>query len=80
MAFEIIREVLGWCAVMNVGFLLCWWFIVKQAHDFVYGTHGGLFKLSEERVSEIHYTFLLFFKLCIILFNIVPYSALCIVD
>ncbi len=80
MTFEIIREVLGWCSVINIGFLICWSFTMMRAQAFVNGIHGGLFNLPEERVAEIHYTLLLFFKICIILFNIVPYFAICIVD
>lgn len=79
MTLEIIRDVLAWCSVINVGLLLWWlgWFVL--AHDFMYRFHGRWFKLSVERFDSVNYALMGIFKLGIILFNIVPYFALRIV-
>jgi hypothetical protein len=79
MKVEIVRDVLAWCAVINVGLLLWWVLLLMLAHDFTYRFHGKWFKLSVERFDAIHYSGMLFFKICIFLFNIVPYFALRIV-
>lgn len=79
MTVEIVRDVLAWCAVINIGLLLWWWLFLTLAHDFVYRIHEKWFKLSEERFDTIHYSGMLFFKICIFLFNIVPYLGLRIV-
>lgn len=79
MATEIIRDVLGWCAVINLGILLFWWFCLMLAHDWVYETHCKWFKLSVERFDEIHYATIAFLKVCIFIFNISPYLALRII-
>ena len=79
MPIEIVRDVLAWCVVINIGLLLWWWLFLTLAHDFVYRIHEKWFKLSEERFDAIHYSGMLFFKICIFLFNIVPYLALRIV-
>jgi hypothetical protein len=79
MTVEIIRDVLAWCSVINMGLLLFWVLWLKLAHDFVYRIHGKWFKLPVERFDAIHYAGMLFFKICIFLFNIVPYLALRIV-
>ena len=79
MTVEIIRDVLAWCSVINIGLLLFWLLWLAFAHDFVYRVHGKWLKLSEERFDEIHYTGMAFFKICIFVFNIVPYLALRIV-
>ena len=79
MTVEIIRDVLAWCAIINVGLLLLWLLFFTLAHDLVYRAHGKWFKLSVERFDAIHYAGMVFFKICIILFNIVPYFALRIV-
>jgi hypothetical protein len=79
MEVEIVRDVLAWCAVINVGLLLWWVLFLMLAHDFTYRFHGKWFKLSVERFDAIHYSGMLFFKICIFLFNIVPYFALRIV-
>jgi len=79
MTVETIRDVLGWCSVINVGVLIYWWLFFTLAHDFVYRIHGKWFKLSVEKFDSIHYAGMAFFKMSIILFNIVPYIALRIV-
>ena len=79
MTVEIIRDILGWCSVINVGLLLWWLLIFTMAHDWIYKMHGKWFKLSVERFDTIHYAGMAFFKICIFLFNIVPYLALRIV-
>ena len=79
MAVETIREVLGWCSVINFGLLLLWWIFLMLAHDFVYRFHGKWFNLTVEQFDAIHYKGMMFYKLCLFLFNIVPYLALRIV-
>ncbi len=79
MTVEIIRDVLAWCSVINIGLLLFWLLWLTLAHDFVYRVHGKFLKLSEERFDAIHYAGMAFFKICIFVFNIVPYLALRIV-
>jgi hypothetical protein len=79
MTVETIRNVLAWCSVINVGVLLFWLLGLQLAHDFIYQIHRKWFKLSEEKFDDIHYVLMGFFKIGIILFNIVPYFALRIV-
>ena len=79
MTVEMVREMLGWCAVINLGILVFWFLTFILIHDFIYRFHGGLFKLSVEMFDAIQYSGMAFFKLCIFLFNIVPYLALHIV-
>lgn len=79
MTIELLRNILGWCAVMNLGLLLWWALFFMFAHDVVYRLHGKWFKLSAERFDAIHYTGMAFFKITIFVFNIVPYIALRIV-
>ncbi len=76
MTVEIIRDVLAWCTVINAGLLLWWllWFVL--ALDFMYRFHGKWFKVSVEKFDEVNYALMGFFKLGIILFNLVPYFAL----
>ncbi len=76
MAIETVRSILAWCSVINIGLLVWWWLFLILAHDFVFRFHGKWFSLSKERFDTIHYSGMLFYKLCIFLFNIVPYIAL----
>ncbi len=55
MEVGIIRDVLAWCSVMNVGLLLFWWLWFMLAHDFIYRIHRKWFKLSEEKFDAEGY-------------------------
>ncbi len=79
MSIEQVREVLVWCTVINFGILIYWWLMFMLAHDFVYRLHGKWFKIPVEQFDAIHYKAIAFYKLAIILFNLVPYIALTIV-
>jgi len=79
MTVETIRDVLGWCAVINLGLLLWWCLFFMLAHDWMYRIHGKWFKLPVEGFDAIHYSGMAFFKICILLFNIAPYLAIRIV-
>ena len=79
MSIEQIREVLLWCTVINFVVLIYWWLVFMLAHDFVYRFHGRWFKIPIEEFDAIHYKGMAFYKLGIILLNLVPYIALTIV-
>ncbi len=79
MELETIRSFLAWCSVINIGLLLWWWGWFALAHDFVYRLHGRWFKMPVERFDAIHYGAMAWFKLTVIVFNVVPYLALRIV-
>ncbi len=79
MTLELIRDVLGWSGVLSLGMLLFWWLFFVLAHDLMYRMHGKWFKLSVETFDTVHYAGIVFFKICIFVFIIVPYLALRIV-
>ena len=79
MSIEIIRDVLGWCALINIGILVLWWGFFCCAHDWVYRLHGKWFCLTLEKFDAIHYAAMAYYKLSIFLFMLVPYLAIRIV-
>ena len=79
MTVEMTRAVLGWCSIINMGLLLWWFLALIFAHDWAYRMHSKWFKLSPETFDTIHYAGIVFFKMIIFVFNIIPYFALCIV-
>ncbi len=79
MTVDILRGVLGWCAVINMGLLLWWFLLLAFAHDWVYRIHSKWFKIPVETFNAIHYAGMAFFKIAIFVFNIIPYFALRIV-
>jgi hypothetical protein len=76
MTLEIILAALGWSILINFAVLLAWGLGFILAHDWMYKMHSRLFKLTPGQFDTIHYTGMLFFKLCILIFNLVPYLAL----
>ena len=80
MTLDSLREFLGICSVINIGILLLWFLALVLVKDFVYGVHKKWFKLSDEKLDEIHYKSLAFFKLSVFIFNIVPCFALRIMN
>ena len=79
MTIEIIRDVIAWCAVINIGLLIWWYLFFTLAHDWTYRFHSKWFKITVETFDAIHYGGMALFKLGILIFNLVPYFALRIV-
>jgi hypothetical protein len=79
MTIDLVRNAFMWCSIINMGLLLWWFLFITLAHDWVYQIHGKWFKLSVERFDTIHYAGIVFFKIAIFIFNIIPYIALLIV-
>ena len=50
------------------------------APDFIYNAHGQLFHLPREAFDVVLYAFLGLYKIFILVFNLVPYVALRIVE
>ncbi len=79
MTFELVRDTLLWCTVINFGLLTLWFVGFIVARDWIRRLHGKWFKFSEESFDVIHYAGMAIFKLLIFVFNLVPYIALLIV-
>ncbi len=79
MTIEIFQNLLGWCAVINYGLLLCWAVVFIFAHDWMYRFHTRWFAISKERFDELHYLLIGIYKILVLAFVIIPYIALVIV-
>jgi len=80
MTIETVRSFLGWCSVINMGLLLYWYLFIMFAHGWVYRVHNKWFKIPVDKFDTVHYAGMMYFKIAIIVFIIVPYFALCIID
>ena len=67
---------LGWCTVINLAILLLWFLAFFSAHETMFRMHSKWFKVSRETFDAIHYSCMAFYKICIIMFNLVPLIAL----
>ena len=80
MSIEVTRNFLLWSTVINYGILLVWFLVFVFAHDWILRIHGRWFRLSSDQFDAIHYAGMSIFKIGIILFNLVPFIVLCIID
>ena len=74
-----IKDALLWCAGLNYVVLFIWFGAFVFGHDWMYRIHGRWFQLSVETFDAMHYAGLSVYKIGIILFNLVPWAALCLV-
>ena len=80
MSFESVRRALLWCALLNYGILVVWFLFFMLAHDWMYLLHSRWFRISVEQFDMLHYAGMSIYKIGILLFNLVPFVALHIVD
>ena len=79
MTIDILREVLGWCAVINIGLLIFSAIFVVSLRGPISRIHAKMFNLNESDISLAYFRYLAQYKIAIIVFNIIPYFALRIV-
>lgn len=76
MSVEMLRDLLGWSALVNY-LVLLWWFVAfVYAHDLVYRIHTRWFTLTPEQFDAIHYGGIGLYKLLVFVFNLVPFLVL----
>lgn len=76
MTLEEIRLMLAWTSLINIFLLMYWFAMIVFANDWVYRCHTKWFKVSKEKFDEMHYLGLMYFKITVIVFHLVPYLAL----
>lgn len=79
MSIEQLRDALLYCTVINFGLLVLWGLFFLLPHAWLYRLAGRVFRLSAEQFDAINLAGIVFYKLSVLLFNLVPYLALRIV-
>jgi len=79
MTVDMLRGVLGWCSVINIGLLMFSSIFVIALRGTASCIHGKMFNLDEKYLSQAYFQYLAQYKIAIIVFNVVPYFALRIV-
>ena len=73
-----IREMLGWCSVINLGLMILMFVLWCAARPLIYKVHGKFTSMSEEKFNQMVYIVLGIYKMLVFVFNIVPWMALSI--
>ena len=80
MNIETVKRFFLWCTVINYGLLLLWSAVFLLAHDWHYGLTTFWFRsVSTEQYDRVMFAGIAFYKILVILFNLVPFLALSIV-
>jgi len=79
MAYGSIRAFFKWCTVINGGLLILSSLLIRLAGDWLFGMHNEWIPLTEDSFHVAIYILLGFFKIIVVVFNVVPYVALVII-
>ncbi len=80
MDIRTLKEFFKWCAIINVALLILSAIMIIAAPDFIYRVQGQLFQMPRETFDVVLYAFLGLYKIVILVFNLVPYVALRIIE
>ena len=80
MDITTIRDFFMWCTIINVGLLGLCCLVRAFLSDFSYQMNNRMFSISRETFNVAFISFIGLFKIFVIVFNIVPYIALGIIE
>jgi len=73
-------DFLLWSAIINLGLLMISFLAFTLGRNFIYRVHGKWYDIKKEEFNTIIYSGMMFYKICILFFNIVPYIVLRIIE
>lgn len=76
MNIEQIRDALLYCSVMNFVLLALWGLLCVLPHEWMYRAATRMFRCTEAQFDTVNLASIYFYKIGIVLFNLVPYLAL----
>lgn len=79
MNTEILSGFLLWCAIINYGLLIVWFLAFLLARDWIFRMHSKFYRISDAQFNAINYAGIAFYKIIILVFNLIPYIALRII-
>ena len=79
MDIQTLTSFFMWCTIINVGLLIFWALIYLVAPNLVYRLQSRWIPVSRETFDVVFYSFLGFFKVVVLVFNVVPWIALVII-
>lgn len=80
MDISILKQVLLWCTLINYGVLLVWYFSFVLAKERFYRLWERTLGVAPAEAAALNFKGIMYYKLAVILFNLVPCIALYIVS
>ena len=72
-------DFLFWSSIINLGLLLISFLAFTLGGNLIYKVHGKWYDIKKEQFNAIIYSGMMFYKICILFFNVVPYIVLRII-
>ena len=79
MDIQTLTSFFMWCTIINFGFLIFLAVVYRLAPNLVYRLQSMWIPISREKFDVIFYSFIGFFKIVVVVFNVVPWLALLII-
>jgi len=80
MNITMMRAFFKWCTLINGGLLILSALLLRFAGGWVFGMHSYWIPISVDAFTLAIYLLLGFFKIMVVVFNLVPYLALVIIE
>lgn len=79
MDIQALTSFFMWCSIINIGMLFFLAFIYMLAPNLVYRLQSRFIPISRETFDVVFYSFIGFFKVVVLVFNVVPWIVLLII-
>ena len=76
MSIEKLRKFLGWCTVINFGLFFFGVIQTLLIAEWASEIHADMFQIDAASTRQAYFLYLVYYKLAIIVLNLVPYAAL----
>ena len=80
MSIEVLTEFFGWCLVINAALLAFTTIFLLIGQNWAAKIHAKMFNLKEEDLKRSYFNYVTLHKMLLIVFNLVPYVALRIMN
>lgn len=79
MDIQTLTSFFMWCSIINIGMLFFLALVYMLAPNLTYRLQSKFIPISRETFDIVFYAFLGFFKVFVLVFNVVPWIALLII-
>lgn len=79
MDIQTLTSFFMWCSIINIGMLFFLALIYMLAPNLVFQLQSKFIPISRETFDIVFYSFIGFFKVVVLVFNVVPWIALLII-
>ncbi|MFH1459167.1 MAG: DUF6868 family protein [Candidatus Omnitrophota bacterium] len=78
MTLELLREIFKWCSIINFGLFMLSIIVICSGRDWICKMHGKWYNIPEDKICVILYQVMAFYKISILIFNVIPFIVLSI--